>query len=237
MMMNRELSVNAGVLLSGASQAQYAGAGVGVRSSPTVSAGDGQRDFSGGDDVKVSLTKSAEIFSAEVKKKDDLAEIAVLGRSARGGLEKADAVLNEISAQVAVVKNYPPFPPGNEERAKYLNSLDGLKKQLQSLVVPPVSPEYEPIFYPREDVFPPLDAKVPSDAAVLAFGDVVLAIKGDLNTAKAALEAQLAKVTENAGYVRAVGETGAREISKTIAEQIQGNPQPLSAGSDVYAHI
>jgi hypothetical protein len=237
MMMNKDLSVNAGAVISGTSQTQYAGFGTAVRSSTDSANSVSKNAVPDHEAVKVSLSKSAEVFSAEAEKKDEVTVAAIQGRSAKEGLEKASAVLDEMGTQLALVKNFPPFPAGNEERAQYLNSLEGLRKELQSLAIPPVSAEYEPVFYPREDVFPPLDVKVPSDAAVLAFGDAVLAVKDNLSTARAALETQLAKVAENAGYVRAAGETGAREISKAIASQIQGRAQPLSSGSDVYAQI
>jgi len=236
-MMIRELSVNAGASLAGASQAQFASPVVGGRSSPLQLDGFNQEDATARDAVKVSLSQTAEVFSEEAGKKKEVTEAAVQGRSVKDQLEKADAFLDEMSAQLAVAKNYPPFPPGNEERVQYLNSLDALKKQLQSLVIPQVSTDFEPVFYPREDVFPPLDAKVPSDAAVLAFGDAVLAVKDNVGTARAALEAQLAKVAEKAGYFASVKEEAASEISQTVAGQIQGKAAPLTTATDIYAQI
>lgn len=235
--MIRELSVNAGASLAGASQAQLASPLAGGRSSPLQLDGFNQEDDASRDAVKVSLSQTAEMFSEEADKKKEVTDAAINGRSTRDQLEKADVVLDEMSAQLTTAKDYPPFPPGNEERVQYLNNLDALKKQLQSLVIPQVSAEFEPVFYPREDVFPPLDAKVPSDAAVLAFGDAVLAVKENVGSARDALEAQLAKIAEKAGYFAAVKEEAASEISQKVAGQIQGKAVPLTTGTDIYAQI
>ena len=40
-----------------------------------------------------------------------------------------------------IIKNYPPFPPGSEERAKLLKSYISLRKQIDQLTVPPPSNE------------------------------------------------------------------------------------------------
>jgi len=236
-MMIRELSVNAGASLAGASQAQFSSPVAGGRSSPLQLDVFNQEDGASREAVKVSLSQTAEVFSEEADKKKEVTDAAINGRSTRDQLEKADAVLDEMSSQLTVVKNFPPFPPDNEERVQYLNSLDALKKQLQSLEIPQVSAEFEPVFYPREEVFPPLDAKVPSDAALLAFGDAVLAVKENLGSARDALEAQLVKVAEKAGYFAAIKEDAASEISEKVAGQIQGKAVPLTTGTDIYTQI
>lgn len=235
--MIRELSVTAGSSLTGASQTQFASLVVGGRSSPLQLDGSSQEDGLARDAVKVSLSQASEVYSEETGKKEETNDAAIQGRSIKDQLEKADAVLDEMSAQLAVAKNYPPFPPGNEERVQYLKGLEALKKQLESLVIPQVSAEFEPVIYPREDVFPPLDPQVPSDAALLAFGDAVLAVKDDLGTARAALEAQLAKVAEKAGYFAAVKEDAATEISQSVAGQMQGKAMSLTTGTDIYTQI
>ncbi len=37
----------------------------------------------------------------------------------------------------AIVKSYPPFPQGSEERERYLNLVAGLRKQMEALIFPP----------------------------------------------------------------------------------------------------
>lgn len=41
----------------------------------------------------------------------------------------------------AIVKNYPPFPPGSDDRLKLLRSYNSLRKQIDALTVPPPSPD------------------------------------------------------------------------------------------------
>lgn len=235
--MIRELSMNAAAGLAGATQTQFASPGVGGRLSPLQSDGNKPGESAARDAVKVSLSQTPEVYAEEAGKKAQLNDVAIQGRSAKQQLDKAGEVLDAMSAQTAMVKNYPPFPPGNDERVKFLNSLEALKKQLQSLEIPPVSQEYQPVFYPREDVFPPLDAKVPSDAAVLAFGDAVLSVKNTLATARDALEAQLNEVADKAGYFAAINEGEASNVSKTVAGQVQATAMPLAGNTDIYTQI
>lgn len=235
--MIRELSMNAAAGLAGATQTQFASPGVGGRSSPMQLDGYNPGESAASDAVKVSLSQTSEVYSDEAGKKEQVNAAAIQGRSAKEQLDRAGEVLDAMSAQLGMVKNYPPFPPGNDERVKFLNSLEALKKQLQSLEIPPVSNQFKPVFYPREDVFPPLDAKVPSDAAVLAFGDAVLSVKNTLASARDALEAQLNKVAEKAGYFAALNEGEASDVSQTVAVQVQGKAMPLAGNTDIYTQI
>jgi len=187
----------------------------------------------------VSINSSSESFATLADRKDDNVRAAQSAREANKSLDQADELLQGMSALVGAVKNYPPFPAGNEDRKEYINSIDGLRKEMQSLVVPPVKPEYEPVFYPRQSDFPELDAKVPSDAAVLAFGDAVKAVHEKINTARAALEAQVQQAAEstNADIPTLPNEQQAQEISVTVAGQINGKAQPLVGASDVFAQV
>jgi hypothetical protein len=36
-----------------------------------------------------------------------------------------------------IIKNYPPFEPGDKERVKYLKSFNGLRQQIEQLTIPP----------------------------------------------------------------------------------------------------
>ena len=57
----------------------------------------------------------------------------------------ADNAMGEIGKAVdalkttleGIVKNYPPFPPGSEERVKLLRSYSGIRKQIDQLTIPP----------------------------------------------------------------------------------------------------
>ncbi|WP_243370215.1 hypothetical protein [Geotalea sp. SG265] len=69
--------------------------------------------------------------------------------SAAGAIHAAGKVMNAISDNIAkmketleaIVKNYPPFPPGSDERLKLLRSYSSLRKQIDALTVPPLPPD------------------------------------------------------------------------------------------------
>jgi|GEM_PF-2206148 len=187
----------------------------------------------------VSINFSAETFAVLAERKEAAVEAARSARDAGKSLDRAEDLLGTMASLVGTVKNYPPFPAGNEERVQYINSIDGLRKEMQSLVVPPIAPEFEPVFYPQESEFPPIDAQVPSDAAVLAFGEAVQVLRSDVNTARRALEAQLQRSAENAseGLPRPVEQGEARELSVAVAGQLYGKAQPLVGASDVFAQL
>ena len=187
----------------------------------------------------VSISSSAETFAILADRKDDAVQAAQAGREAGKSLDRAADLLQDMASLVGAVKNYPPFPAGNEERVQYINSIDGLRKEMQSLILPPVAPEYEPVFYPQEAEFPPIDAQVPSDAAVLAFGDAVQVIRNDVNTAREALEQQLQRSAESAseGLPRPPEEQQVQVVSATIAGQLHGKNVSLAGASDVLAQL
>lgn len=61
---------------------------------------------------------------------------AEAGDRLRQGQDIVAAMRRQIEA---MVKNYPPFPPGSEERLQYLRSISALRQQLDALTVPPRS--------------------------------------------------------------------------------------------------
>jgi hypothetical protein len=187
----------------------------------------------------VSIDSSAATFAVLAERKEASVEAAQSARNAGKSLDRAEDLLGNMASLVGTVKNYPPFPAGNEERQQYISSIDGLRKEMQSLVVPPVAPEFEPVFYPQESEFPPIDAQVPSDAAVLAFGEAVQVIRNDVDTARDALEAQLQRSAAHAseGLPRPVEEGEARELSVAVAGQLYGKAQPLVGASNVFAQL
>jgi hypothetical protein len=207
--------------------------------SPAAPAVHGQKSGLSEEQEAVSINPAAESFATLADDKETAAQVAKSVRDAGKSLDRAESLLQDMASLVGAVKNYPPFPAGNEERMQYINSIDGLRKEMQSLVVPPVTSEYEPVFYPRESEFPPLDVKAPSDAAVLAFGEAVQAVRNDVDTAREALEAQAQRSAENAsaGLPRLSDERQAEEISVAVAGQLNGKAQPLVGASNVFSQL
>jgi hypothetical protein len=60
-------------------------------------------------------------------------------RSADRSLAVAETLLDRIFGEMQqVVKQYPPFPPGSEERVERLKTITALRKEIDQLTVPPV---------------------------------------------------------------------------------------------------
>lgn len=188
-------------------------------------------------EVQINTAKSS--FPALSDSKDAAAQIAQSARGVNNALDKADALLADLKSQVDIVKDYPPYPAGNEARVKYLNSIDGLRKQLQSMAIPPVAEGVQPVFYPQEDKFPPLDAKTPSDAAVLAFGDAVAAVKANLDAGRAELQTQVEQLSAGTDIhlPRPPAEPQAQGMSFRVAGQLAGITLSLAGGTDVLAQL
>lgn len=89
-------------------------------------------------------------------------------------INAADRLVTEMRQQIGtLVKNYPPFPPGSEERLSYLRSISALRQQLDALTVPPVADRAEPL--PLPPSMPPVAA---TDAQWQAYAED-LAVYGE----------------------------------------------------------
>ena len=51
-----------------------------------------------------------------------------------------------------IVKNYPPFPPGSEERVKRLKSINAFRRLIDQLTIPPPNEEFAAKIMPDHDV-------------------------------------------------------------------------------------
>lgn len=53
-------------------------------------------------------------------------------------IETIDSHIERMKAQLgSIVKNYPPFSPDSPERAQYLKSFIGLRREIEQLMIPP----------------------------------------------------------------------------------------------------
>jgi len=170
-------------------------------------------------------------FSALATAKDEATRAAQSIREVNQALGQVEVQMERLAQRVQVVKNYPPFPPGNEQRLEYINSINGLRKQLEAMSVPPVQEGVVPVFYPRESDLPVLDPGSASDEDVAMFG-------ARLDQAGAKLEAGFRKLAEsamvmNVGIGVADGLTKASEpevkiLGETASRQLGGVAQPIS---------
>lgn len=122
-------------------------------------------------------------FSRLWQHKDQaVGELRAAGEQQRR-VEAADRLVTEIRQQIGgLVKNYPPFPPGSEERLSYLRSISALRQQLDALTVPPAIERAEPL--PKAPPLPPdsaTDAEWGAHAeALVAYGESLSRLRTEL---------------------------------------------------------
>ncbi|MFA5074327.1 MAG: hypothetical protein WC539_10580 [Nitrospirota bacterium] len=68
---------------------------------------------------------------------DGINVVATSIRSADASMGLMNTYVDQMKANLdAVVKNYPPFPPGSQDRIRYLKMFNGLKDQIDELATP-----------------------------------------------------------------------------------------------------
>ncbi len=190
----------------------------------------------GEQEVRVQAGKS--VFPALASQKDDAVQVAKSVRDADKAIARVDNLLNEMRQKVQVVKNYPPFPPGNQERVDFINSIEGLRKQLEAMSVPPVDRDYAPVFYPKESDLPSLDA-TSGDAQVQAFGQAVEVVQQRVNAGYAELRAQADRLSSRMGtdLPQPPSEDQVAEAGASIAGKLATLAQPLLNNSNLLAQL
>lgn len=190
----------------------------------------------GEQEVRVQAGNSS--FPVLASRKDDAVQAAKSVRDADKAIAQADNLLNEMRQRVQVVKNYPPFPPGNSERVAFINSIEGLRKQLEALAVPPVERDYAPVFYPKESDFPVLDA-YSSDAQVQAFGKAVEVVQQRVNAGRAELRIQADTLGSSmgAGLPKPPSDDQAAQAGAVIAGKLAALSRPLLNNSSLLAQL
>ena len=178
-------------------------------------------------------------FSVLAGAKDEAAQLARSVRDASQALDRVGAVLKEMHRSVAMVKNFPPFPPGSEQRVQFIQGLNGLRKVLDALTVPPVDKGMELVFYPRESEFPDLDPRSASDAEVAVFGRAAEVAMSKLNASYSELQAQVEALPRINGDlpIPTVGEDSAEQVSQLAAGQMVQQGSPLLANADVLTQL
>lgn len=122
-------------------------------------------------DARAEVDTRYTAFARLAGYKDEAAQVAQTVREVAGALERAREVVGAMREQVQVlVKNYPPFPPGSEQRLQYLNSISTLRQQLEAMNIPPLDSGEGPVIYPRTAELPALDPVRATDAEIVDFG-------------------------------------------------------------------
>jgi hypothetical protein len=160
-----------------------------------------QRSVDMARDAIMRVTTSDTRFSELVGRKEELNQSARDVRAANQTLDQADEILQKIEQQVTMVKNYPPFPPGNEDRMNYIQGLTSLRKQMEAMAIPPVDDGYQPVLYPRDGGFPYLDPVSATDNEVTAFGQAASTMRGNVDAGVVELRRQSDAILARANVV------------------------------------
>ena len=74
-------------------------------------------------------------------------------RVADENMGKIENYIDRMKAELQrIIKNYPPFPPGNEERVKRLKSVNAFRRLIDQLTIPPPNEEFAAKTVPDHDV-------------------------------------------------------------------------------------
>lgn len=96
------------------------------------------RGHQGGEITAVGVAIQSPLHAQIRQAKDALSDAALEIRAADATLDEADQLLAQIKDRlISIVKQYPPFALDNPQRVSYLNSISGLRQQLEALTFPP----------------------------------------------------------------------------------------------------
>ncbi|MFA5082612.1 MAG: hypothetical protein WC474_08725 [Hydrogenophilaceae bacterium] len=179
-------------------------------------------------------------FAVLAGAKDDAAQAIKSIGEADKALGKADALLGDMASASQMVKNYPPFPEGNDLRVNYINQIIGLRKELAALTFPRIEDTQAPVFYPRESDLPALDALKSSDQAIAAFGEAAQAMQAKIGESYAQLQAQVDSIGQkiNRDLPQApTGEAEVRILAGTISSGLGQSGQSLLNGGQTLGKL
>lgn len=132
-------------------------------------------------------------YAALAGVKDEASQTAQAAREMNRTLQSARTTLEGMrQAADAVLKQYPPFPRGSEQRLSYLRSIAALRHQLDAMTVPPPNDRVDPVIFPRSADLPELDPSSASDEDVAAFGRAVDALLQGVKASQAMLRERVA---------------------------------------------
>jgi hypothetical protein len=107
---------------------------------PTSHANTGTQSENGQDDSvgRAGVAKSTAEFNRLTAQSERRYAVAANIRTTDQTMEQVGATVDAMKKDLEViVKNYPPYPPGSEERVKRLKSYAGLRAMINRLTVPP----------------------------------------------------------------------------------------------------
>jgi hypothetical protein len=162
-----------------------------VATSATVGSSTSHTQNPNADDSALAVEVGHSSFASILEAKARVAELAKTIRAADQVMGQADALLHQMQHQLLMVKNYPPFPPGNEDRLNFIKSIEGLRKEFEALSVPPTDDVQKPVFYPKQAALPQLDPMTASNKDIANFAKAVDLATKEVKTSQDKLHAQV----------------------------------------------
>jgi hypothetical protein len=106
---------------------------------------------------KDSLSKNSSMLAELQKINDSLNEVAQKQQTRDKILNGVGDYADRMKAQLErIIKNFPPFPPEDQERIRLLRSYASFRKLIDELTIPP--PEESPVVVETSKVLSPADA-------------------------------------------------------------------------------
>lgn len=146
--------------------------------------------------------------------------------TARQDIARADAMqrlLREMRDNLhGIIKHYPPFPYGSEERERFLKLVTGLRQQMEALLVPP--PENRHTLVPEEakEWLPPILNGASSDADLAMAVNAIEAQSKAVQSFGAALREQWIAMAQPDGEASALALSAALGAGLALASQAIG---------------
>jgi hypothetical protein len=90
------------------------------------------------EEMEGSIRRSPSEFVELQKINDNINELAKIQKAFGNRFEKLDSYLEQMKEQLErIIKQFPPFPPGSEDRVRALRAFTFFRKMLDQLTLPP----------------------------------------------------------------------------------------------------
>jgi hypothetical protein len=90
------------------------------------------------EETEGGIKRSQSEFVELQKVNDNINELAKIQKAFGKRFEKADSYLEQMKEQLErIIKQFPPFPPGSEDRVQALRAFSSFRKMMDQLTLPP----------------------------------------------------------------------------------------------------
>jgi hypothetical protein len=186
------------------------------------------------------INPKVSLFSRLTNNKDQASAQARTVRQTGEVLNQARELVSKLKQQLGMVKNYPPFPPGNEARVQYLKSIEGLRKELEAVSVPPMQDGQQVVIYPKSDKYAALDAGTASNTDLMALNATLDQTQANIQHAQAGVQGQAQKIWSSSDILPAAPDitpTAGVAASVVVSEQLRTTQLPLTTNSASLALV